>query len=273
LIGLDLDGTVIDEHNEIQAATINALGVCHEAGIHLAFLTGRRLFTGRPKIEAIGLPAGVATSSGCVLWDYPGWRMLARQRFPAELVVPVAKLLSPHSVSFYVGDENSGVEFVYLKRLHNPRFDDFRKRYVKSIKEITDPEELKEYSVVQLALPGEEQVVNELCDRIVHNFDSQLLALSVRWPLIPTFALEVFHPLGNKGAALQYFAERLGVPQQRCVAVGDDTNDLQMIEWAGHGVTMPQARDLVKAAADEALEGDGCRTLAPFLLHLASLPG
>ena len=64
----------------------------------------------------------------------------------------------------------------------------------------------------------------------------------------------------SKGLALRKLAADMGVPVQGFLAIGDSENDLEMIEAAGVGVAVANARDAVKAAADyvtEKRDGDG----------------
>jgi hydroxymethylpyrimidine pyrophosphatase-like HAD family hydrolase len=272
LLGLDLDGTVVDAANEVPAETIAELRACEEAGIRLAFLTGRRPRTAGFQLKKVGLPAYVATNSGCMLWEYPAWQPLRRQLFPADLVQPVAGLLAPYSVNFYVDSEEHGFEFFYLKREHSPQLEEYLTRWHFVSREIADPAEMAGFGITQVAMPHSDAVVRGLRDAVAARYDGRVLALAVRWPLIPTLCLELFHPEGNKGSALQYFAELAGVQRERVAAVGDDVNDLAMLAWAGWGAAMPQAGEETRAAADEVLEGEGAESLPPLLRRLRELP-
>jgi HAD superfamily hydrolase (TIGR01484 family) len=58
----------------------------------------------------------------------------------------------------------------------------------------------------------------------------------------------------NKSTALEKVRERLGIPRERVMAIGDGRNDIDMLEWAGEfgrGVAMGQAPDEVRLAASE----------------------
>lgn len=272
LIGLDLDGTVVDEHNTVPAPTHRALHACHAAGIQLAFLTGRRPRTAAPLLEQIGLPAYVATNSGCLLWRFPEWRMLQRQLFPPELILRIAELTAPYSVNFYLDTSQTNTEFVQLKRQTTSETELHLERYGHNTVTVSSPEEIAGFPVTQVALPGPRQLTEQLRDTVRAALDGQVLALSVRWPLLPTTALEVFHTEATKGRALACFAELLGIEREACLAVGDDVNDTPMLAWAGYGVAMPQAGGEVCAAADEVLAGDGARALAPLLERVLQLP-
>jgi 5-amino-6-(5-phospho-D-ribitylamino)uracil phosphatase len=54
----------------------------------------------------------------------------------------------------------------------------------------------------------------------------------------------------NKATGLQIVADRLGIPVDRVLVIGDGRNDIDMLAWAGVGVAMGQAPDEVVAAAD-----------------------
>jgi 5-amino-6-(5-phospho-D-ribitylamino)uracil phosphatase len=272
LIGLDLDGTVVDEHNTVPDATRAALHACHQAGIALSFLTGRRTWTAEPLLAQIGLPALVATSSGCLIWRFPEWRMLKRQLFPQELLPRIAELTAPYSVNFYLDTSQTDIEFMQLKRQATPESEHHMQRYGRKVQFIHDAAELAGHPVTQVALPAPAGVAELLCDKVRTALNGQVLALSVRWPLLPATALEVFHSEATKGTALSYIAGQLEVAREACMAVGDDVNDTPMLSWAGWGVAMPQAGEDVKAAANEALSGDSARALAPYLASLLDLP-
>ena len=271
LVALDLDGTVVDENNEIPAGNLRAIRSLVDAGVHVAILTGRRMHTARQHLEALGLPLYAATNSGCILWDYPSEERLAVSYFPAELVVPLARLLAPHSLSYFIADSTDGAEFLYLEREPNPYYDTFRERFVTRIHPVQDVEELAGHNVTQLALPHRTEVVTELHARVQAEYGERLIALNVNWPLVPTMALEVFGPQGHKGGALADIAKRLGIVAADVVAVGDDVNDIAMLRWAGQGVAMGHAGPQVRSSADRTLAEPGAAALAPYLESLLAL--
>lgn len=64
--------------------------------------------------------------------------------------------------------------------------------------------------------------------------------------------LEIVPAGADKGSALKFIAEQLGVPRSEVVAFGDGANDVSMVGWAGRGVAVgPHAHPQVRSAADE----------------------
>ena len=64
------------------------------------------------------------------------------------------------------------------------------------------------------------------------------------------YFLEILHPEVSKGNAVKKLAEKLGIKQQEVMSIGDNGNDLSMIEYAGCGVAMENAIPEVKKSAD-----------------------
>jgi hydroxymethylpyrimidine pyrophosphatase-like HAD family hydrolase len=62
--------------------------------------------------------------------------------------------------------------------------------------------------------------------------------------------LEFLHPEASKGNAVMDLAARLGIAREEVMCIGDNGNDLSMIEAAGCGVAMGNAIPEIKAAAD-----------------------
>lgn len=54
----------------------------------------------------------------------------------------------------------------------------------------------------------------------------------------------------NKATGMERYLKHVGIPRENCIAVGDGPNDLQMMEYAGIGVAMGNAREAVKERAD-----------------------
>ena len=73
----------------------------------------------------------------------------------------------------------------------------------------------------------------------------------------------------SKASALELVRRKLAIEPSNTVAVGDQRNDLEMLEWAARGVAMGQAPDEVKDAADEVtgpIENDGAADVLRSLL-------
>jgi hypothetical protein len=73
---------------------------------------------------------------------------------------------------------------------------------------------------------------------------------------VPTY-LEFTSIESDKAAAVAFLCDRLAIPQDQCVAVGDGRNDESMLAWAGLGVAVEGSPPEVIAAADKTIPGPG----------------
>ena len=62
--------------------------------------------------------------------------------------------------------------------------------------------------------------------------------------------LEVTHPEANKGSALNFLAEQLGIDRSQVIGIGDNHNDADLVKAAGFGIAMGNAVDELKELAD-----------------------
>jgi hypothetical protein len=86
----------------------------------------------------------------------------------------------------------------------------------------------------------------------------------------PTY-LEVMDPRGSKSNALRFLIERMKIDRTEVIAMGDNFNDREMIQFAGLGVAMGNAPDEIKQAADYVTDtnnNDGVRKALERLFEL-----
>jgi hydroxymethylpyrimidine pyrophosphatase-like HAD family hydrolase len=83
---------------------------------------------------------------------------------------------------------------------------------------------------------------------------------------MPTY-LEFTSIESDKARALAFLCQRMGIPPEQSVAVGDGRNDVSMLAWAGLGVAVEGSEPEVIAAADRTVPGPGHGGIQ----HLANL--
>ncbi|MCU0391073.1 MAG: Cof-type HAD-IIB family hydrolase [Thermoflexibacter sp.] len=97
----------------------------------------------------------------------------------------------------------------------------------------------------KVLLMGEAEKLDDLEKKFNEIFDSAL-NISKSKPVY----LEITHQSASKARAIQFIAKRFGVSQSEVIAIGDNYNDMEMIQWAGKGVAMGNAPKKVQEIAD-----------------------
>ena len=90
---------------------------------------------------------------------------------------------------------------------------------------------------------------------LLDRLDGRIRTFVQKSPKYTGTMCEVLHRDANKWTAIRRIADLWGIEQSEVVAVGDDMNDLPMIEGAGFGVAMGHAPEVVRLAADH-ITGD-----------------
>ncbi|HEY5181827.1 MAG TPA: HAD family hydrolase [Dermatophilaceae bacterium] len=258
LIALDLDGTTIHHDGTMSPAVHQAVGEVAEAGFHVVIATGRAILATMPLIADLGLEHGFAVcSNGAVTLeldpDHPdGYRILDTVTFDPGPALEMLRGSWPDAV---VAVEELGVGF----KVSAP---------------FPDDELMGELRVVSWAELSESPATR-VTFRSPTGTAEDFLALveriglhGVNYAVGFTAWLDI-NPEGvSKASALELIRRRLGVEPVHTVAVGDQRNDIEMLQWAARGVAMGNAPDEVKVAADEVtlhVDEDG---LVPILKSL-----
>ena len=258
LVALDVDGTTINHAGVLSPAVRDAVQAVVAAGHHVIISTGRSIPATTFVLEELGIRTGyVVCSNGAVTLELDpahdkGFRVIEAVTFDPA---PALNLLRGQWPDAVIAVEDLGVGF----KLSAP---------------FPDGELQGELSVV----PWEELVaepVTRVTFRSPSGTAEDFLALTERIGLhgvnyaVGFSAWLDLNPEGvSKGSALEILRRQLDIDPRRTVAVGDQRNDLEMLQWAARGVAMGNAPDEVKAAADEVtghVDDDG---LVPVLRSL-----
>lgn len=261
-VGLDIDGTIIHEDGTLSDRVRTAIRRVRDAGHRVTLATGRSWESTREYVEVLGIEAEyVVCANGAVTMrkdpEVPGgYRRELIETFDAAPVLDRIRGALPGG-SFMVelaDGHRLFTEGMADWDLSNARLVEFGELAVQPVTRVVvvSPEhEAEEFSSTIDAL-GLHQV-----------------SYSIGW----TSWLDIAPEGVNKGTALERIVERLGVPRDRILVVGDGRNDIEMFEWAarqGRAVAMGQAPDEVKAVATEltaSVQDDG------LAIVLESLPG
>lgn len=267
LLVLDIDGTIAGMSNEIRDPVKQAVKAAQAKGVQVAIATGRMYRSALRFYADLGATLPLMAYQGAFIKD-PSTDQIHRhwtvpRRFVAELLDYFEQ---PHlrdrlSVHFYINDE------LYVREM-SPATAEYLTRStaqaiaVGDLRSTLDTEPTK-----VLALTEDSALIDEMLDSLRQRYLPAELYLTKS---LATF-FEATNPLVNKGTAVRYLAEDyLGLRAENVMVVGDNFNDLEMIQYAGVGVAMGNAPSAVQAAADWVapdVEDDGvAAAIAEFLL-------
>jgi Cof subfamily protein (haloacid dehalogenase superfamily) len=246
LLGIDVDGTLLDSLGRMPPANREAIGAAVRAGVHVALVTGRSYPFARP--VALDLPADVTliVSNGAIERSIQG-ATLARRLLPRE----VARAILDSTRAFrgaaaVIFDREEARQIVYESMdWEHPGRKAYWARNQSRIAQSLPLEDALVEDPIQVMFNGSVASMRGLLERL--RADARDCAVSLTEYGHRDFSLvDVTSPEATKGRALAWRAAQLGVGRDEVMAVGDNWNDLEMLEFAGTPVVMENSVEGLK---------------------------
>jgi len=247
LIAIDMDGTLLPALSQtVSPRGALALRAAQDAGVTIAIATGRRSAYTTPLFEGLGLRADtpLITSNGAVIKTLGG-ESIDRCHMEARVARGLCGLLREFGSVVFTFDRPGRGELV-LENLEqaNGRISlwiEANRNAIEVVKPLED------------AIPdGEKPIQGMVAGSLVQMRAAEAALKASEWagdcesactvyPARDLSILDLLPPGVTKGWALARLAARLGVDRKETMAIGDNWNDVEMLEWAGQGVMMGNA--------------------------------
>ncbi|MCD1261455.1 HAD family phosphatase [Paenibacillus athensensis] len=239
LMAVDLDDTLLRDDLTISEETTNAIRQAAELGVTVTIATGRSFPSAAQIARQIGLNVPIITYQGAVVKNLLDENVLYERTVPvdcARFLLDFCEQRKLH-LQLYHGDQ-----------LYAGEDNDKIKKYVGLTKTPYIVGDLRQWIDIpqpKLLIVDEPHV----CDALLAELQPQLGERLHITKSKPNY-LEFMHREGTKGHAVRFLAGHFGCTLDQVIGVGDSWNDREMLEVAGLGVAMDNARPELKAIAD-----------------------
>ena len=240
LIALDLDGTLLDSSNEIPEANLRAILAAIDRGIEVAIVTGRRFDFARPVVDKIPCPVTIIVNNGALVRSKDGTTHL-RRLLPRQTALDVlAQMERFRRRAALVFDRPRENQVIYEEiEWHDPRRQPYLQRNRQYIAQVSPIEDALTEDPIQLMYSGEPAMMRAAEAILRTSPQRDCFSLAVTYYDRFDFAMiDVIHPGCSKGATLAEWTSRRGYSRDEVMAIGDNFNDLEMLEFAGLPVVM-----------------------------------
>lgn len=240
LIAFDMDDTLLRNDRTIGQRTLEALRAAHDKGVKIVPATGRGRSTMWKYVEQMGCADAAICTNGAQIYDGRG-DVIEENPVPLAIAKRVARFAKENGwyvqgynlQDYYFDTKCEGTE-VYAYHANHMGL------------EVGDLEKfMTEDSFKMLFVETDMQRMAELKKQVQPLFGDELCIF-----ISKPFYLELTAPKATKGAAVLALGRRFGVMPSEIMTFGDSANDISMIEAAGVGVVMDNAKDEIKQYAD-----------------------
>ncbi|TXT28536.1 MAG: HAD-superfamily hydrolase [Planctomycetota bacterium] len=243
LIALDIDGTLLNDAKEIPPRNRERLHDAVRSGVRVAIASGRMIPSIEPIQERLGIDCAlIAYNGGKVVGARAAGRPCLQHRpLEAEIAEQLIRfsLESGHPLNFYLDDRLYTHTYVARRDLLGIYASRTGAQY-----HAVDLATLIGARPTKLILLADPEERERLYDRFSREFSGALNVTRSD----PEY-LEFMAPEVDKGTAIPTLASHFAIDVAEIMAVGDADNDLLMLESAGLGVAVANARESVKAVA------------------------
>lgn len=240
LIATDMDGTLLLPDNTISQPTMQAIEKARQKGVVFTLSTGRPVQGVKKYIDQLGLDCPVITYNGAVVVHSRTGQILFSQDMDREDARLVYNLALEKGVMFILWSKNR----LYVSEMSEKT--EFYEQIVSTKAELlTDFDSLLEDGITKFLWYDEPEILDGYINQLKHCPLKDTTFIKSR-----AYFMEFFSAQTSKAVAMEKLGEYYGISRQEMIAIGDQTNDLSMIEYAGLGVAMGNAVDSVKKAAD-----------------------
>jgi Cof subfamily protein (haloacid dehalogenase superfamily) len=248
LVVLDIDGTIAGIENDISPVVQQVVQAVRRKGIQVAIATGRMFHSALRFYQTLQLDLPLMAYQGGLIQDplsskiHRHWTLDSAKALHLLDYFEEVDFKHHLSVHAYVNDQ------LYVRAL-TPETAQYCDRTGVTAIPMGDLRPLiqEQEPTKLLALSENADHIDVLYTHLRSQYSPAELYLTKS---IATF-FEATNPLVNKGTAVQYVAEELlGLTAQQVLTIGDNFNDLEMLEYAGIGIAMGSAPLPVQAVAD-----------------------
>lgn len=236
-IAFDLDDTLMHDDRTVSAYTVDIMRRAAEKGIFIIPASGRARDSMISYVKLLGCAAMYIACNGAEVWS-SSHELLRRVSFPLETSAEISRF----------ADENGCYAQTYHGRhFYYNRQDVWAERYAESsmLTGLYTPELvpfIREHPSSKILMMHEPVVIARMLREARDRFAGRASATCSK----PYF-LEFNPPEATKGEALRWCARKLGFRLDEAAAFGDSLNDLSMLQAAGLGVCVANAREDVRA--------------------------
>ena len=252
LLALDLDGTTLTTRGEITDENRAAIRRAEQAGVLVTIATGRRFRDAQPVGVDLELNSPLITHNGALLKYAVSRETVAYSLLSTETSLEIIRagkmvggdaLVSTDPLGdgtlLYdrVSDDNLPLQkYIKWSRSLHGEHDRASVVHVPLLEDV-----IHDHRTVHISFSGSCAAMQRLENHLRDEFDARVTILATIYTRLDFTLIDILPPDASKGHGLARLAEINGLDPSEIMAMGDNFNDLEMLDYAGTAVVMGNA--------------------------------
>lgn len=252
LLALDLDGTLLDSRGKIPDENKRAIRLAEERGVLVTIATGRRFRDARPVGLELGLNAPVISHNGALLKFADSLETVASSLLAPETAIEIVRVGKAFGGDALVSADPNGKGTLLYDRVSDNNIP--LQKYLRWAKFLhgEDAEEavvhvhdlsaeLPKHQVIHMSFSGGCVRMSDMLNVLEAELGDTAKVLPTIYPKLDFTLIDILPPDASKGFGVEKLAAINGLTAENVMAIGDNFNDLEMLEFAGTPVVMGNA--------------------------------
>ena len=272
LVAIDLDGTMLNQYGIITEETKDVIKKVQEKNVEVIIASGRAINSVKNFSKEINSQNYFISGNGAITYDIQNDKILYENILSKQKVLQIIKVCEENSIYYNVYTENGIIAkslnyntlYYYKYNLSKP---EENQTHINIVENVYEYIEQREEKILKIMICDEHQsVFNSIIRKLkeisqievleVSHMSRKIIKQGTEEIKLEYFYTEVSAQNVDKWNAIENLIKILGISKEEVVAIGDNANDLKMIQNAGLGIAMGESALYIKQSADKVALGN-----------------
>lgn len=254
LIAIDLDGTLLNSYGEITSKNKEAIKYALDKGVEVVLASGRDPKTMERISNELGIENYLIAGNGASVFDIKQEKNIYENFLEIEKALEIIEICKENSIFLSVytteGIITEGLKYnIKVFNNENNSRPNRKRTNIEIVKDIYEYVEINSPNILKIIICDESKIIfNNIIEKMknvrdvevldVEHMSKKIIKIGTEEYGVEYFYTEVTNRDADKWSAIEFLLEKLKINKEDVICIGDNMNDLKMIENAGLGVVM-----------------------------------
>ncbi len=253
LVAIDLDGTLLNKEDKVSKYNQDVIKKLKSNGIKVAVITGRRFISMMDVVKDLNIELPYICFNGGMVVNQKNHEIIYKETLDKRISKKIILEMKEKDIPIFIYKaEVDGPSTFYFNTGSHPRVKRYiefetKRNQIAPIKELDKEFDFSPICIKSFGHFEDIESVKYLKEKYNHESLTWLQTVGVNER---THYLELYPSKANKANGLKWLSKKYNIKKSDIIAIGDNLNDLEMLQWAGLGIAMGNAHPKVKEVAD-----------------------
>lgn len=254
LIAIDLDGTLLNSYGEITSKNKEAIKYALDKGVEVVLASGRDPKTMERISNELGIENYLIAGNGASVFDIKQEKNIYENFLEIEKALEIIEICKENSIFLSVytteGIITEGLKYnIKVFNNENNSRPNRKRTNIEIVKDIYEYVEINSPNILKIIICDESKIIfNNIIEKMknvrdvevldVEHMSKKIIKIGTEEYGVEYFYTEVTNRDADKWSAIEFLLEKLKINKEDVICIGDNMNDIKMIENAGLGVVM-----------------------------------